>query len=326
MKKNKKFYYKFKRFFLVFSILCVIFSLAFVPNVYAINDNNGGVLAYSIRIGYSSSITYSPNYSFTSYNTYNYANTNQFEFKISDGSNGFENNYYRYLNFKLDNTTAISKVVTIRYVSYYARHGSTDTYNMDGGRYAWVNGLQYSGTKFNYFRTAQNGITYQGGQFSFGLNPNTTNVNVVLCAGFNEQTANILGYLVEIDVQDYDTYQDIIDNQNANTDRIVGIFESEDYNDFEGLGDETANYNDSESQVRDEANNYLDNVKDDLFDTNLLNPNVNSPLKGFKVISLFIDKFTSLGPIGFVFKMSISFGIIAFVLGLAITIYKGVKK
>lgn len=313
--KKIKFNKKIKQFLFTFGILLIIFSLAFVPSVSAINEQNIDFLSYNFLMGYSTDIVPNPNFSATDvYDTYRYNGTNQIEFKSKDGSNVFNHSYYRYCGFNLKSgSSSQSYTVTIKFVSYYGRSGETGVYGFDSTPAAWVNNVRYNGSYFPYSQVASNGNVFDGGQFSFQMSKNTV-VSVVLMSGFNEVTSNLLGYNIIVDV-----------TPNQST-VIEDALTDEDYDNFSSQQGEIDDFNDAETEVRDFANDNMDQVKGDLFDSNLLNPEVNSPIKGFRAISMIFDTFLEDNPrLAFMAKLSISFGILAFVLGLAMTIKRRSK-
>lgn len=340
--KKIKFNKKIKQFLFTFGILLIIFSLAFVPSVSAIGDNNNGVLVYNIDTKYSSSLTSIPS-STAGYKTYQYANTNQVGFIADGGANNFSKNYYRYCTFNLKNTNAQTYIITIRFVAYYGQSGLSIPFGFDSPSDAWVNTVRYGlGDTFDYSQTDTSGnYTFNGGQFSFGLNPNSS-VNVVLCGGLQESLANSLYFDIDIEATPYNSNQDIINNQNQNTqdiidnqnenaDKINGtiddIFNGEHYDNFDNVQSGVGDYANSEDEIKDKANDYLDSVKGDLWDSNLLNPEVNSPIKGFRAISMIFDTFLEDCPsLYFIVRLSISFGILAFVLGLATLLRRGSRN
>lgn len=293
-------------------LACVCLISFIVLPVSALSANEGFVIE-STKIAWAGSIVSSPNISSSSDVSDSETNAAFVGFSGNDAAVDF----YRPLVVQgVSGSTASSYTVNVKYYGvYFSPSNGYSSYS--GNVSAFVNGVKPS--NFKSFKGVMLDTTAYGGEFTFQLSSNT-NFNLVLYCGYNSTTASQHYFYCDITAYKNDGTQDIIDNQNSNTQAEIEADKenteqiTEGWEGADNIDDSTANnYKDSESaalggktdaEIQNEVNSALD------FDIGAFDS-----VKVGKIHNLFDRVLEVTGGWQSLFVLSLTLGLGAFLIG-----------
>jgi len=295
-------------------LTCVCLISFIVLPVSALSANEGFVIK-NTKLAWASSIVSSPNIISSSSDVIDGETNAAF---VGFSGNDAAVNFYRPLVVQgVSGSTASSYTVNVKYYGvYFSTSNGYSSYS--GNASAFVNGVKPS--NFKNFKGVMLDTTAYGGEFTFQVNSNT-NFTLVLYCGYNSTMASQHYFYCDITAYKNDGTQDIIDNQNSNTQaEIEADKENTDkiLNDWDGGVDvddgTTDNFKNAEdaalggktdSQIQEEINNAID------FDINIFDS-----AKIGKMHSLFDNVLSACGSsYQALFMLCLTLGLAAFLIG-----------
>lgn len=200
---------KTKKIILVTALIAVCICSICFP-VSALSANEGFVIK-NTKLAWASSIVSSPNIISSSSDVIDGETNAAF---VGFSGNDSAVNFYRPLVVQgVSGSTASSYTVNVKYYGvYFSTSNGYSSYS--GNASAFVNGVRPS--NFKNFKGFMLDNTAYGGEFTFQVNSNT-NFTLVLYCGYNSTMASQHYFYCDITAYKNDGTQDIIDNQNSNT-------------------------------------------------------------------------------------------------------------
>lgn len=307
------------------AFVCLVSFFAFPVSAWSVTDY--GFSVTDIKQGWSSVVTSSPNGYYTDTLYIDQADENKdglhyLSFGQYSG-NSSASGYYRPLAFTLTAGGGYSSyTVSIDFVNFYFTNDSESSLTKYlGGKFAYVGSKKQ--TLKNTTHISTNGDNLTGSQFSFTIQKNQS-VQILLCGGYNSSVAAYHQFSIWYSITPNDSTQEVIDNQNENTDKIISAQQeatesqtNEITNGWggadsvdDGTADNFANAEDaalggkSDEEIQTEINNAL-NFDIGVFDT----------VKVGKIHSLFDNVLNVTGSWQSLFVLSLTLGLGAFLIG-----------
>ena len=201
--------------------VCLVSFMAMPVSAWTVTDY--GFSVSNIKQGWGTSISSSPSgYYDTSY-LYLDENSDGVQ-HLSFGAysgNATVAGYYRPLAFTLTAGGGYSSyTVSIDFVNVYFQSSSSESVTAYvGSKYAYVGSTKQT-LKSTSHVSSTDGSKWTGGQFSFTISANES-VQILLCGGSNSSAALYHQFSIWYSITPNDSAQEIIDNQNENTDKII---------------------------------------------------------------------------------------------------------